>query len=339
MIDQRKDRAMGAIIGSLIGDSIGMGCHWYYNIEEQERDCGTWISDFQDPSPSRQDTWGKVSKLRHDLGLRSGDLSQTGEFSVMLLESLYENKGVYKKYDFTDRVNQLLKQIDGTSMSGRFTDRAIRDLWKNRAAGISWDEAGSDTDTGEAAIRAISLVARNIDNQHQLVAEAYENIWLTHNNSYVAGQSLTYALAVEALIQGIPLTDIRTHMSQFGNDKYTCDRTVSPDIRFQIGNEAAQMGANHELNLDPVVVCRLFGMNCTLGFMLPAAYFLIHRYPKDFEMAVLTAINAGGNNMARAALVGGLSGALVGLSGIPERFVNGLQNSEHYLEMVDVVAN
>ena len=39
MIDQRKDRAMGAIIGSLIGDSIGMGCHWYYNIEEQERDC------------------------------------------------------------------------------------------------------------------------------------------------------------------------------------------------------------------------------------------------------------------------------------------------------------
>ena len=99
------------------------------------------------------------------------------------------------------------------------------------------------------------------------------------------------------------------------------------------------MGANHSLNLDPVVVCRLFGMNCTLGFMLPAAYFLIHRYPEDFEMAVLTAINAGGNNMARAALVGGLSGALVGLSGIPERFVNGLMNSEHYLEMADVVAN
>ena len=43
--------------------------------------------------------------------------------------------------------------------------------------------------------------------------------------------------------------------------------------------------------------------------------------------------------MARAALVGGLSGALVGLSGIPERLVNGLKNSEHYLEMANVVAN
>ena len=257
----------------------------------------------------------------------------------MLIESLYENGGVYKQNDFTDRVTRLLKQIDGTSMSGRFTDRAIRDLWKNRDAGISWGEAGSDTDTAEAAIRAINLVARKIDNQQQLVAEAYENIWLTHNNSYVAGQSLTYALAVAGLIQGISLSDIRAHMSQLGDDKYICDRTVSPDIRFQIGNEAAQMGANQELDLDPVVVCRLFGMNCTLGFMLPAAYFLIHRYPSDFEMAVLTAVNAGGNNMARAALVGGLSGALVGLSGIPRRFVDGLKNSEHYLEMADVVTN
>ena len=167
----------------------------------------------------------------------------------------------------------------------------------------------------------------------------YENIVLTHNNSYVAGQSFTYALAVAALIEGVPLSDIRAHMSHLGNDKYICDRTVSPDIRFQIGNEAAQMGANQELGLDPVVVCRLFGMNCTLGFMLPAAYFLIHRYPADFEMALLTAVNAGGNNMARAALVGGLSGALVGLSGIPRRFVDGLKNSEHYLKMADVVAN
>jgi ADP-ribosylglycohydrolase len=105
MVDRRKDRAMGAIIGSLIGDSIGRGCHWYYNTEEQERDCGTWISDYQDPSPSRQDIWGKVSKLRYDLGLRSGDVSQTGEFSVMLIESLYENGGVYKLSDVSERVN------------------------------------------------------------------------------------------------------------------------------------------------------------------------------------------------------------------------------------------
>lgn len=99
------------------------------------------------------------------------------------------------------------------------------------------------------------------------------------------------------------------------------------------------MGADLSLNLDPVIVTRLFGMNCLLMFMLPATYFLIHRYPEDFEMAVLSALNAGGNNMARASLVGGMSGALVGLKGIPERFITGLKDHERLLELAEQVAS
>ena len=53
--DMRKDRAMGAIMGTLIGDALGMGCHWYYDIEAQVRDYGDWISDYHDSKPERQD--------------------------------------------------------------------------------------------------------------------------------------------------------------------------------------------------------------------------------------------------------------------------------------------
>jgi ADP-ribosylglycohydrolase len=56
-------------------------------------------------------------------------------------------------------------------------------------------------------------------------------------------------------------------------------------------------------------------------------------------MAVLSAVNGGGNNMARAALTGALSGAMVGLTGIPERFFSGLKDSEHLLQMAEKVAN
>jgi ADP-ribosylglycohydrolase len=73
--------------------------------------------------------------------------------------------------------------------------------------------------------------------------------------------------------------------------------------------------------------------------MLPAAYYLIHRYPEDFEMAVLSAVNGGGNNMARAALTGALSGAMVGLARIPERFISGLKDSERLLQLAEKVAN
>jgi hypothetical protein len=88
----------------------------------------------------------------------------------------------------------------------------------------------------------------------------------------------------------------------------------------------------------PSLICSLNGLNCTLGFMLPSVYYLIHRFPQDFDLAVLSAVNGGGNNMARAALAGALSGAMVGLKGIPERFISGLKNHERLLDLPGQVA-
>jgi ADP-ribosylglycohydrolase len=65
---------------------------------------------------------------------------------------------------------------------------------------------------------------------------------------------------------------------------------------------------------------------------------MVSRFEDDFEMAVLSTINGGGNNMARAALTGALSGALVGLSGIPERFITGLLDHERLLKLAERVA-
>ena len=59
---------------------------------------------------------------------------------------------------------------------------------------------------------------------------------------------------------------------------------------------------------------------------LPAAYYLAARFPDDFEAAVLHAVNGGGQNQARAILTGALAGAQTGLSGIPQRFLDGLED-------------
>lgn len=334
----RKDRAMGAIMGTLIGDALGMGCHWYYDIDAQVRDYGSWIEDYHDCKPERKDVHGKIATLRYDLGLRAGDVSQTGEFIIMLLESLAE-KGLYDEADYTTRIDKFLTTIDGTPFSGRYTDRAIVDVWHNRKGGIPWSNAGSDTDTPEAAIRAILFAARSSSDVRAFAIECESNINLTHNNPYIKGHSLAYAMATEAFIQGVKLSGIRKYMSSLRDDEELRRRTCSNDIRFQVGNEGAVMGGDLSLNLDPVIVTRLFGMNCVLGFMLPAVFFLIHRYPTDFESAVLTALNAGGNNMGRAALVGGISGAMVGLKAIPERLINGLKDHKRLIELAEKVVN
>jgi ADP-ribosylglycohydrolase len=72
--------------------------------------------------------------------------------------------------------------------------------------------------------------------------------------------------------------------------------------------------------------------------MLPAAYYFNSRFENDFELPVLSAINGGGNNMTRASLTGPLSGARVGLSNIPQRFIAGLAEHTRLLELATRVA-
>jgi ADP-ribosylglycohydrolase len=71
----------------------------------------------------------------------------------------------------------------------------------------------------------------------------------------------------------------------------------------------------------------VYGMPCAIYHQLPAAYYLAARFHNDFESAVLHAVNGGGQNQARAILTGALTGAQTGLSGIPQRFLDGLEEA------------
>jgi hypothetical protein len=77
----------------------------------------------------------------------------------------------------------------------------------------------------------------------------------------------------------------------------------------------------------------VYGMPCAIYHQLPAAYYLAARFSDDFTSAVLHAINGGGQNLSRAMLTGALVGAQVGLSRIPTRFLEGLENSPALVEL------
>jgi ADP-ribosylglycohydrolase len=308
-----QDRALGAIVGCFIGDALGVGPHWYYNLEKMREDYGSWISGYTAPRKGR---W-------HE-GLQPGDNSQTGQVTLMLLESLACTHGVYDQDDFTSRMNDLLATLDGTMHGGRMTDIAMRELWKVWNRDGSWDHAGSHADTAEAAIRATVMAAAYAHEPEQLAEVALKNIRLTHNEPFIAAQSLAFCLVVCALIRDMPLGRTRLVVPQWaestGLTRFFHDTFIQPDL-------VAQAASNPHIHIDPPLhVCQLFGLPCQLGFLAPAAYYLTARFPDEFEMPVLSAINGGGNNMARAALTGALSGALVGFSNIPKRLVDGLQD-------------
>jgi ADP-ribosyl-[dinitrogen reductase] hydrolase len=334
--EKTDDAVIGAVMGTFIGDALGLGCHWYYDLSSLKSDYGPWITDYVTSKADRTDAFASIAKYRYEAGLRAGDMSQTGQVTLLLLESVAELGG-YEQKDFTRRLDGLVEKLDGKPFSGRYTDWAMRDVSNHRRSGRTWEEAGSRADTAEAAVRSTILAARLFEDPERLATTGYGNIRLTHAEPYVAGQSLSFALALSALIRKVPLWGLRGDLADLAGKSTIRALVPSFDCLTQASNGATALISRVTID-PPSLICSLNGLNCTIGFMLPSVYYLIHRFPNDFEMAVLSAVNGGGNNMARAALTGALSGAMVGLKGIPERFISGLKDHERLLDLAGRIA-
>jgi ADP-ribosylglycohydrolase len=325
-------------MGVFIGDALGVGTHWYYDLDALKKDFGPWISDYTDPKLDSTAKFAAVHKHRYDQGVRAGDLSQTGQLYRMLLESIVDQGG-YDRADYAARVDELFKTLNGQPYSGLYTDVAIRETWKHRKAGIPWDDpkVGSNAITSDAAQMNVAIAALYFDDPEMLASKANSHTKLFYYNDFPITHSVSYALVVGGLINGVSLEHMPEHINSI-NPRVLTQNALYYDSRIQIEN--GQVAWDEELRFSsPHLSSKVFGQHCEIQQLLPGAYYFIHHFQDDFEGAVLAAINGGGNNMARASLTGGMSGAMVGLSGIPERFITGLNDHEQLLELAEKVAD
>jgi ADP-ribosylglycohydrolase len=335
-----SDRAAGAVIGALVGDALGLGPHWYYDLAELRREYGGWISGYTDPKPNR-----------YHGGMKAGQLDQTGLLLVLLLRSVLENV-TYNEDDFTHRLDDFLKQLDGTPMQGPggYTSQSIREAFRRRTQrGLSWKETGGHADTTEAAERAIVLAARYALDPRKAAETVSANCILTQADPAIVAMTTAYNAVLSVLVSGekldagisdklmdlvhkgdLPFHTVTTDRlgppSPGAPDPPNAGKFSSPDALLT-PSYIAEAATDPAIRIEPAwKVSIVYGMPCAIYHQLPAAYYLATRFRDDFESAVLHAINGGGQNMARACLTGALVGAQVGLSGIPERFVDGLEN-------------
>jgi ADP-ribosylglycohydrolase len=345
-----QDRAAGAVMGALIGDALGLGCHWYYDLDELHRDYGTWISDYTEPRAGR-----------YHAGMHAGQLSQTGLIMVMLLRSVVEY-GEYREDDFTCRLDQeLFPFLDGTPVCGPggYTNQSIREAYRRRVEqNKPWTETGGPADTTESAERAIVLAARYATQPRRVAETVSANCRLTQGDDAIIAMSTAYNCVLAQLVAGEQLTpaisDQLMLLVKNGNlpfhavtgdnlaapqagdpDPPRAGRFSSPDALLT-PHYTALAATDPGISIKPAwKVSIVYGMPCAIYHQLPAAYYLATRFADDFESAVLHAINGGGQNMSRAMLTGALVGAQVGLSGIPQRFIEGLENGDELRSLAE----
>lgn len=340
------ERVAGAAAGALIGDALGLGPHWYYDLDALRRDYGDWISGYTEPKAGR-----------YHAGMQPGELSQTGLITLELLRSLTTKNG-YDAADYTARLDEkFLARMDGTPYSGPggYTNQGFRDAYKARHEGQPWGKTGGYADTTEAAERAALIALRYALDPMQGALLARENILLTHVDPFVAALSLSFDIVVAAIARGqaldgdlgaklygmvekrqLPFTHVilaeKTKSFTVTPLPTSANLTAPDGLLFP--SHVWRAAHDPGVTIEPAWKASLvYGLPCSIICMLPAAYYLASRFEDDFESAVLHAINGGGQNMSRAMLTGTLVGARCGLSGIPRRFLDGLADAEEVRDL------
>ncbi|MBN8462728.1 MAG: ADP-ribosylglycohydrolase family protein [Dechloromonas sp.] len=337
-----EDRALGALLGAFIGDALALGPHWYYDLGQMRADYGEWVSDYTTPRPDR-----------YHAGLKAGQSSQSGILSRLVLESLVDCGG-YDQTDFCRRMDDdFFPRIDGVPMHGPggYTSQSIRECWRKRVGqGLPWGQVASNADTTEAAERIIAIAVRHALDPARLAANVNANTVLTQSDGTVVAMTVAFAATLGMLVEGHRLdADLSGKLMarvktgalpfhQVTSGKLQAPRPgeveapmagnfPSPDALLT-QSSIAQAACDPDIRIEPAwKVSLVYGMPCAVYHQFPAAYYLAARFSDDFESCVLNAVNGGGQNQARAILAGALAGAQTGLSGIPRRFVEGLEDS------------
>lgn len=335
-----QDRAAGALMGAFIGDALGLGPHWYYDLAALRRDYGEWITGYTDPQPDR-----------YHGGLRAGELSQAGFILALTLRSLVE-RGAYDEKDFCRRMDrELFPLLDGTPVRGpgHYTSQSIRDAWRKRVMeNLPWGQTGGPADTTEAIERTLAIAVRYAWEPGILAEAVAANTLLTQNDPVIVAMTVAFGEVLGLLVQGhlfdpslsgrlmalvgsgtLPFHSVTQGGKQSPRpgdpDPPRAGRFASPDALLT-PSYMARAAADPGIRIEPAwKVSLVYGMPCAIYHQLPASYYLAARFRDDFESAVLHALNGGGQNQARAILTGALVGAQVGPEGIPPRFLNGLK--------------
>lgn len=346
-------RVTGALMGAFIGDALGVGAHWFYDLDELQKHYGAWIDGYTRPLPGRY----------HD-GLEPGDLSQSGLVLALTIDSLLHAEG-YDEQDFRQRFErEIFEAIDGSPMSGPggYTSQSVREaFFRWRANDGDWTGLAGPADSTEALERTIALGAFYAFDAKSMASCVQRNARLLQNDATVLSMTVAFNAVLALLIQGKPLDgklsgelmslaksrSLPFYVLTTGNlappetgkaNALEPEVFASPDALLS-PSYMARAAKDPAVRIEPAwKVSLVYGMPCAIYHQLPAAYYLAARFRDDFESGVLHALNGGGQNQVRAMLTGALIGAQTGITRIPKRFIDGLTGKDELLSRVTRLA-
>lgn len=301
-------RIRGAIWGQFAGDAFCLGSHWIYDLAELERRFPDGPQGFETPADGH-----------YHFGKRSGDLTHYGDGALLLLQSLAE-RGRFDAVDFGSRFVTLFDSPDYQGYRDHATKETLARYHAFRAshpeAAFSFQD-GADDDQPATVSRLAPLSALHF-RQDDFLSVVEHATLVSQNNDRAVAYAQAHALILRELFSGSLFPEaVRT-------------TAVLMAMKGEAGSEVAEKidAAMAARNLDVREATLGFGQACPLAASFPAAVHCVLRHGDDFGEALQATAAAGGDNAARAAMIGAWLGCALGVEAVPRRWRENLTAKE-----------
>lgn len=291
MVDAKRDRVEGCILGLALGDALGA---------------------FHEGGPIGGMLWRGVQAVRGEALAYTDDT----EMMIGLVEELIENPDV----DQDRLAGRFARNFTAMRGYGPGTRKLLATLRK----GASWrDEVRAtypEGSLGNGAAMRVAPLGLVHDDPEKLRAAAERQAEVTH--AHPLGKEGAVCVAYAASVAFRESRDRICGTSLLEDLKAF---TTSRDYRtaFEIGVELLKKPH------DPVLVNADLGNGIEALRSAPTAIYLAARFSDDYDLAVESAIQLGGDTDTIAAMAGGIVGAHVGRAGLPPEPLAKLENRAH----------
>lgn len=345
--EQLEDRLKGALWGLFIGDALAMPVHWYYGGPQQiKRDFGGPLTGYEKSKwPFPESIMQLSSTGGAGRGGSEGDI--IGSVILQGKKEYWARGGQYHYHHTLQPGENTLEAalvrvfLRGVASSGQLAGSPTR----FRQDYISFmTTPGTHNDTyastchrmffanynqGVAAEKCPDNDHHNVDTMDGLVIPAAVAIaalaaGLPHQEvSALAGQVLAVTRQSSELA---PYVDAVVEMLGVLVSGETLPRAAAAVTQSRYGSDI-QVAVDQRGGSDPMVACYIGG-----GY--PALLHFAYKYGADPREVLLSSANAGGENVHRGAVLGALTGAAFGFSGLPQDLLEGLVHRQELEEEI-----
>lgn len=305
-IEQRIDKFRGCLIGQAVGDALG------FTTENLSR---TRIKR----------KYGRVTE--YHVRPRGAYFTDDTQLATMLAETLVEHGG-YRTSSFKRKLGRWYLVVP--RLSGRSTkNAALKSLLGFRNTG--YNVPGS---SGAMRIAPVGLFYH--DDFEKLRAATIESCRVTHTNKSAIAGALIVSLSVAyALTHAV--FDLDRYLSLLSVEAAVFDEELALRIR----SLPALLNASEEDALKELLKNSSIA-GSPIGDIVVTAIYAFIKHTSDFEKSVQFCVNAGWDTDTMAAMNGAISGAWNGMSAIPARYVdcleNGYKGRDYILSLADRLA-